>query len=442
MPPKPTINKEVGRNVGEEIRNAKENENLQTFNEDTLTYTLTVANGKNAGVLFNGEIEDKKLPDEVSYIAESTEIHYEDGKIEKLKDQDVWIEGKLRISGFTLAENESFKVLFKVKVKSEQLKTDIVNKVSIKGTDKDKKEVIGNTAEAKFDIVASPGILSATKAVYSTGKIATNINGEKLQVGDQIQYRIVVKNEGKSLSTIKNITVSDLLPSSVYYVDNTLKVVGDNTAIATVTKNDQGEETLSVELKELTGGKSIEILLDVIVIDSASGEFTNTAQAEGEVALQPDDLTITKPSKAETETVKNSVPIAPSITKSLDNQGVAFNDDEFYYTLVIKNEKNAGKLYFGEVEDRLPIGITYVEGSTEIDGKKVNDDNWKDNIFNKRDIELIENQEMTIRFKVKIKVKELQTITNTASFLGKDVNGEGTKKVEAKVPVKDTRNRV
>lgn len=281
MPPKPTINKEVGRNVGEEIRNAKENENLQTFNEDTLTYTLTVANGKNAGVLFNGEIEDKKLPDEVSYIAESTEIHYEDGKIEKLKDQDVWIEGKLRISGFTLAENESFKVLFKVKVKSEQLKTDIVNKVSIKGTDKDKKEVIGNTAEAKFDIVASPGILSATKAVYSTGKIATNINGEKLQVGDQIQYRIVVKNEGKSLSTIKNITVSDLLPSSVYYVDNTLKVVGDNTAIATVTKNDQGEETLSVELKELTGGKSIEILLDVIVIDSASGEFTNTAQAEG-----------------------------------------------------------------------------------------------------------------------------------------------------------------
>lgn len=436
VPPKPTIKKEVGRNVGEEIRNAKENENLQTFNEDTLTYTLTVANGKNAGVLFNGEIEDKKLPDEVSYIAESTEIHYEDGKIEKLKDQDVWIEGKLRISGFTLAENESFKVLFKVKVKSEQLKTDIVNKVSIKGTDKDKKEVIGNTAEAKFDIVASPGVLSATKAVYSTGKIATNINGEKLQVGDQIQYRIVVKNEGKSLSTIKNITVSDLLPSSVYYVDNTLKVVGDNTAIAKVTKNDQGEETLSVELKELTGGKSIEILLDVIVLDSASGEFTNTAQSEGEVALQPDDLTITKPSKAETETVKNSVPIAPSITKSLDNQGVAFNDDEFYYTLVIKNEKNAGKLYFGEVEDRLPVGITYVEGSTEIDGKKVNDDNWKDNIFNKRDIELIENQEMTIRFKVKIKVKELQTITNTASFLGKDVNGEGTKKVEAKVPVK------
>lgn len=435
VPPKPTIQKEVGRNVGEEIHNAKENEKLQTFNEDTLTYTLTVANEKNAGVLFNGEIEDKKLPDEVRYIAESTEIHYEDGKIEKLKDQDVWIDGKLRITGFTLAENESFKVLFKVKVKSEQLKTDIVNKVSIKGTDKDKKAVIGNTAEAKFDIVASPGILTATKSVYSTGKNATNINGEKLQVGDQIQYRIVVKNDGKSLSTIKNITVSDLLPSSVYYVDNTLKVVGDNTAIATVTKNDQGEETLSVELKELTGGKSIDILLDVIVLDSASGEFTNTAQAEGEVALQPDNLTITKPSKVETNTVKNNVPIEPMITKTLDNQGVAFNDDEFYYTLVIQNKQNAGKLYFGEVEDRLPTGITYVANSTEVDGQKVNDDHWKDNTFNKKGIELLENQKMTIRFKVKINVKELQTITNTASFSGKDINGEGMKQVKSEVPV-------
>lgn len=218
-------------------------------------------------------------------------------------------------------------------------------------------------------IINSPGKLEAKKAVY--GKDGTDINNHKVKVGETIRYEISVSNITETpFSEVRDVIVKDAIPTGLKYVKNTLTVnnqlMSNDDELIFENPASPGNQLLEVSIGHLASKEQTVISFEVEVMSNASGKLTNIAVANGVITPKPNEPA--EPGSSQTPPVVNEAKPKPIIEKSVSQEN-NFNGDTVVYTLIVRNEEGSGHLYNGVVTDKLPDGVIYQEGTTQINGQ-------------------------------------------------------------------------
>lgn len=219
--------------------------------------------------------------------------------------------------------------------------------------------------------------------VVESEKVARDLNGGNVEVGDTIEYTIRARNT-VSGSQVTNLVISDELPKELEYVVGTLKVNG-----IPVTDSDDGDKgeyangtvkgsfgtvmdtawhTLVFQAKIIKGEHG-DIIKNVGVV---SGSNLNVPSRPSE------EITINDP------TSTDSAPVLESGKEVKDlNGGTIQVGDVVEYTIRTRNTTpNAVKNL--KISDELPNELKYVAGSLKVNGQSVTDaqDTDKGSYFN------------------------------------------------------------
>ncbi|MDF9825626.1 putative repeat protein (TIGR01451 family) [Breznakia sp. PF5-3] len=128
-----------------------------------------------------------------------------------------------------------------------------------------------NVQYAGTEIYAAP-----QKQIQKTSKNLTSVDGTN-NVGDMVEYTIVVKNNATNASLWDKINVYDYLPLGMSIDTNTITVNGSN--ISNYVEKNNGD--IIIPLNNLTNGQSATITYRGIILDSAvSKTIINTAEVD------------------------------------------------------------------------------------------------------------------------------------------------------------------
>ena len=214
-------------------------------------------------------------------------------------------------------------------------------------------------------------IIEVGKAVISSSKTSTIIycdRGETtgtniVHEGDKIRYTITVNNDG---TVGKEIDISDEIKEGLSYVNNSLNVefAGEDiteTSGATVETAEDGKQVVKLNDYTLGTTGTLKIEFTVEVNPLAAGITSNkidknVATVDGVHTEDGKEYDVEKPVISTTKT--------SSITSCGKNQTegtIVHEGDQITYRIVITNSgKASGDV---KVQDTLPTGVTYVEGS-------------------------------------------------------------------------------
>jgi len=153
---------------------------------------------------------------------------------------------------------------FKAKLGGEKVETEVPNIAVVQGVD----ELTGSQVEANDSnkVVVKvlpereekPGKLVATK-------LAKDINGGTLKVGDKLEYTIHAKNSVPD-SILKAVKITDNLPEGVEYVPNTLKINGkEQTDVEDEDYAHIKDGTIYAHFGDLKGEEEKAITFEVVV---------------------------------------------------------------------------------------------------------------------------------------------------------------------------------
>ncbi|PNS34728.1 DUF11 domain-containing protein [Mesotoga sp. B105.6.4] len=209
------------------------------------------------------------------------------------------------------------------------------------------KTVMGNEENRTIDIIPhirKSDSLSISKVVLSSSLLMPKA---------EVRFLISVENESES-STGK-ITVSDPI-SSLLSAPYEIEVSKE----ATVSFNSQ-ERILTVEFDSLDPLESVEITFKCTTVDGlAEGTvIENTATVSGDGTFEDSERVSVKIFHGSLELVKLA---SPSIVEL---------GSEITYTIEVSNPSTIATVTELRLEDRIPPGTSYVEGSGSIDGEPV-----------------------------------------------------------------------
>lgn len=423
------------------------------FKGEELTYTIVAKNETGAPII-NGHLTDM-LPNEVAYVADSMVITINGQKVENPTINWSGTAGgnnSFDYSGFTLTSEDTIVITYRVTATTDEAKTGIENVAKLTGSYKPdalKDDVLPTeekTAEAEFQTVWQAGNLAIKKEV---AKDKTDWAKKVVKVGETIQYKLIVSNTVSEPSIIKNVSVTDTLPQGLSYVDGSVKVTGVTGATATVTNG-----VVTVVIPEMTAEQAktpVEITFDVVVETEALATIENTAYAEGEIPANPKDpensdwTDLTKVPSNEVVVYKQP---EPTIKKEIvtPKDGKVFAGDTVTYQLTVMNNKagekdpTIGDLLDAHVVDTLPAGLTYVKGSTKIDGGTLFDEKlaWKDDThldYTFTNDVISSGETRVITFEVTVDKKATGEIINTAVVDGKDLDKTPVSGNDSSVPI-------
>lgn len=201
---------------------------------DEVTYRLRVKNIEPNSSSVDTKIEDvldsrlEFVPNSVKIISgpnagtETEQVDY-DAKTRKLTIR-IGEGANATKGGIYTDKTPETTIEFKAKLRGEKVETEVPNIAVVQGVD----ELTGRQVEANDSnkVVVKvlpereekPGKLVATK-------LAKDINGGTLKVGDKLEYTIHAKNSVPD-SILKAVKITDNLPEGVEYVPNTLKING------------------------------------------------------------------------------------------------------------------------------------------------------------------------------------------------------------------------
>ncbi|MGG4545758.1 isopeptide-forming domain-containing fimbrial protein, partial [Bacillus velezensis] len=169
--------------------------------EYRISFKNTVENGKLEKVI----IEDT-IPNGLEYVKGSEKAEGDKPAPLKLSVKD----GKVIAEYDNITDMKERSIVFKVKVKEEaEVWKEIINKAIVDDM-KDPKE-----PEAKITPLHKDGKIKAKKIV----------NNETPKLGEEVEYRISMKNTVKN-GKLTDVTVEDTLPEGLEYVENSLKAKG------------------------------------------------------------------------------------------------------------------------------------------------------------------------------------------------------------------------
>ncbi|MFC9448824.1 isopeptide-forming domain-containing fimbrial protein [Bacillus cereus] len=317
-------------------------------------------------------------------------------------------------------------VEFKAKLRGEKVETEVPNIAVVQGID----ELTGSKVEANDSnkVVVKvlpereekPGKLVATK-------LAKDINGGTLKVGDRLEYTIHAKNSVPD-SILKSVKITDKLPEGVEYVPNTLKINGkEQTDVEDEDHAHLKDGTIYAHFGDLKGEEEKVITFEVVVKpEMANKKIKNIAIVETDSSKdkeKPEVETPVDPLSGQLESKKEIIGM---------RQEKFHVNDEFEYQIKARNKVENGLIKDMRLTDKLPEGIEYIAGSMKLNGNLLTDavdedeGSYEDNTIKVNFGDVLDTEERIVTFKVKVTQDALKTkeIENIAVVEGKTPDNE------------------
>ncbi|HDR4461505.1 TPA: DUF11 domain-containing protein [Bacillus cereus] len=353
--------------------------------EYRISFENTVENGK----LTEVKVEDE-IPAGLEYVQDSIKSDGPEPNPVELKVEN----GKVTAKYPEITDTKKRSIIFKVRVQETvQVGKEIVNKAIV-----DDNNPTTPPVESLIPITPQykDGKLEARKEVSNHGP----------KLGEEIEYRITFNGtvDGGKLVDVK---IEDEIPSGLEYVKDSLEAVGDK-PVPTELKVENGKVT--VKYPEITDTKERSVIFKVKVKETAKvgGEITNKAIIEVDDPKHP---VIEPTAKIKPEYKDGKLTAAKTVSNKEPKLG-----EEVEYRISFKNTVENGKLDVVTIEDEIPAGLEYVQGSIRFEGAEPNPIELKME-FGKviaKYLEITDTKERSIIFKAKVKEAPSKGITNKA----------------------------
>ena len=380
------------------MEKTQETENKQDYvvEGEKITYTITVKN--DGGLATDVKIQDT-IPEGTSFVEGSIKIN---GQARTELTQDSLVNGITE--SVTAKDGEvsgTLTVSFEVTV--DELATGIYTRP------------ITNTATV--DETLKDTVQTTVKKAYITAtKESEPESASTVTAGNEITYRIKLDN---TLGTIEgDILVQDSVPEGTTYVENSLKLNGEETEISI-------EDLENGETVTVPAGESSVIEFKVTVNDLNNGQEIRNIAYTGEEKTPTEEITH-----------RYIEPIIEATKTQITEHDLDYvvEGEKITYTITVTN--NGGLDDNAIIKDTAPTGTTFVPGSIKINGS--GDDNYTEGNLNSG-IEVnvpakVGEVAGTATVSFEVTVNELtgdtykETIRNTAI-----VNEEDTPEVETEV---------
>jgi len=225
-----------------------------------------------------------------------------------------------------------------------------------------------------------PPQLESEKSVVLQKKAEGNTDEKHPEVGDTLLYTIKTKNTVQ-YGIVKNLIISDNLPSSLTYVSGSLKV--DGTSVTDAKDQDKGDYTNGTVSGQIGDVKDTDwhtVTFEATVGKGQAGkDIQNTANVKGENT--PPDKPTTNieiyPRDPKLESEKSAV-LQKKAEGNTDEKHPEVGDT-LLYTIQARNAVEDSVIEDLVISDKLPQGLSYVPNSLQIDGNPVTDTKDDDN---------------------------------------------------------------
>ncbi|WP_074554272.1 isopeptide-forming domain-containing fimbrial protein [Bacillus cereus] len=353
--------------------------------EYRISFENTVENGK----LTEVKVEDE-IPAGLEYVQDSIKSDGPEPYPVELKVEH----GKVTAKYPEITDTKKRSIIFKVRVQETvQVGKEIVNKAIV-----DDNNPTTPPVESLIPITPQ----------YKDGKLEARkeVSNHEPKLGEEIEYRITFNGtvDGGKLVDVK---IEDEIPSGLEYVKDSLEAVGDK-PVPTELKVENGKVT--VKYPEITDTKERSVIFKVKVKETAKvgGEITNKAIIEVDDPKHP---VIEPTAKIKPEYKDGKLTAAKTVSNKEPKLG-----EEVEYRISFKNTVENGKLDVVTIEDEIPAGLEYVQGSIRFEGAEPNPIELKME-FGKviaKYLEITDTKERNIIFKAKVKEAPSKGITNKA----------------------------
>ncbi|WP_412678152.1 isopeptide-forming domain-containing fimbrial protein [Bacillus tropicus] len=315
---------------------------------------------------------------------------------------------------------------FKAKLKGEKVETEVPNIAVVQGID----ELTGSQVEANDSNKVVVKVLPEREekpGKLVANKLAKDINGGTLKVGDKLEYTIHTKNSVPD-SLLKSVKITDKLPEGVEYVPNTLKINGkEQTDVEDEDHAHIKDGTIYAHLGDLKGEEEKAITFEVVVKpEMANKKIKNIAIVETDSSKDKE--------KPEVETPVDSLSGQLESKKEIIGikQEKFHVNDEFEYQIKARNKVENGLIKDMRLIDKLPEGIEYIANSMKLNGNVLTDavdedeGSYEDNTIKVNFGDVLDTEERIVTFKVKVTQDALKTkeIENIAVVEGKTPDNE------------------
>ncbi|QIW20492.1 isopeptide-forming domain-containing fimbrial protein [Bacillus thuringiensis] len=359
--------------------------------EYRISFKNTVENGK----LTEVKVEDE-IPAGLEYVENSLKAEGSKPGPVELKVEN----GKVMAKYPAITDTKERSIAFKVKVKEEaEIGKEIVNKAIVVDTTHEPE---------KPHVVITPQ--------YKDGKIIAQkvANNHKPKLGEEVEYRIRFKNTVEN-GKLAEVNIKDTLPAGLEYVENSVKAEGSKPEpVELQVKNNK----VMAKYPAITDTEERSIVFKAKVKESvkAGEEIVNEAVVDDTKNLPEEPY----------------VPITPQYKdgkiearKEVSNHEPKLGE-EIEYRIIFNNTVKDGKLAEVKIEDEIPAGLEFVQGSEKAEGEEPKPVELK--VENGKVMakysEIMDTKERSIVFKVKVKdsVAIGKGITNKAIIHVDDPN--------------------
>ncbi|MED1266198.1 isopeptide-forming domain-containing fimbrial protein [Bacillus mycoides] len=403
---------------------------------DEVTYRLRVKNIEPNSSSVDTKIEDvldsrlEFIPDSVKIISgpnagdQTEQVDY-DAKTRKLTIR-IGEGANATKGGIYTDKTPETIVEFKAKLRGEKIEIEVPNIAVVQGID----ELTGSQVEAndsnKIVVKVLPKREEKHGKLVAT-KLAKDINGGTLKVGDKLEYTIHTKNSVPD-SILKSVKITDKLPEGVEYVPNTLKINGkEQTDVEDEDHAHIKDGTIYAHFGDLKGEEEKAITFEIVVKpEMANKKVKNIAIVETDSSTdkeKPEVETPVDPLSGQLETKKEIIDM---------RQEKVHVNDEFEYQIKVQNKVENGLIKDMRLMDKLPEGVEYVAGSMKVNGNLLTDavdedeGSYEDNTIKVNFGDVLDTEERMVTFKVKVTQDALKTkeIENIAVVEGKTPDNE------------------
>ncbi|MGH0595406.1 isopeptide-forming domain-containing fimbrial protein, partial [Bacillus pretiosus] len=365
-------------NLGEEV-------------EYQISFKNTVENGKLEAVTIEDEI-----PANLEFVQGSERAEGAGPKPVELKVEN----GKVIAKYPEITDIEERSIIFKVKVKKEaKVGEIIVNKAVVSDPN-------GQSEYPEEKI--TPG--------YKDGKVDVDksVTNQTPKLGEEVEYRITFHNTVEN-GKLEKVMIEDTLPEGVEYVKDSLKAEGIKPEPVEL-KMENGKVT--AKYPEITDMEQRSIVFKVKVKETAKvGEaIVNKAVAKDPKHDPADAKVVITPQSKKGEI---------AATKVVNNEKPK-PGEEIEYRIIFNNTVKDGTLAEVKIEDEIPSGLEFVQGSEKAEGEEPTPVELKveNGKVTAKYSEIMDTKERSIIFKVKVKdsVAIGKGITNKAIIHVDDPN--------------------
>ncbi len=364
---------------------------------DTIVYTIKTRNKVSDSLVSNLTIEDT-LPAGLELIADSLKASH-GGTVEENN-------GVITAKFGEVTDTEWRTVTFEAKIKSGQSGKEIKNTAKV--TVDEIEEPEEPTTTVKVD--PKEPKLESKKSSKLEKKAEGNTDAKNPEVGDTIRYTITTKNMIAD-SLVKNLVITDTIPSGLSYVAGSLEVDGES--VTDAKDEDAGhvvDGKVAGTIGDVTDTKEHTINFLVTVDKGQAGaDIKNIATVKGENIDKPDEPeeeVKIYPREPKLEAEKS----ATNAEKGKETFEVG---DTIIYTIKTRNKVSDSLVSNLTIVDTLPVGLELIADSLKANHAGTVEE--KDGVITASFGDVKDTEWRTVTFEAKIKSGQSgKEIKNTA----------------------------